>query len=71
MRNETKQSAAGLSLPLCCFIVFLTLKLTGAITWSWWWVTSPLWMMVAIVVLTALTASAVFAFKYRKMRRTR
>jgi hypothetical protein len=20
------------------------LKLTGVITWSWWWVVSPLWM---------------------------
>lgn len=21
----------------------ITLKLTGCITWSWWWITSPLW----------------------------
>ena len=26
------------------FIVFLVLKLTGTINWSWWWVTSPLWI---------------------------
>ena len=26
------------------FILFLTLKLTGLIAWSWWWVTSPLWL---------------------------
>ena len=25
------------------FIVFLVLKLTGTITWSWWWITAPLW----------------------------
>lgn len=25
------------------FIVFLVLKLTGQINWSWWWVTAPLW----------------------------
>jgi len=25
------------------FLVFLTLKLTGIITWSWWWITAPLW----------------------------
>lgn len=29
--------------PLALFLVFLTLKLTGVITWSWWWVTAPLW----------------------------
>ena len=31
------------------FIVFLVLKLTGVITWSWWWVTAPLWIPWAIV----------------------
>ena len=25
------------------FLIFLTLKLLGTITWSWWWVTAPLW----------------------------
>lgn len=24
-------------------IVFIALKLTGYITWSWWWVLAPLW----------------------------
>lgn len=30
------------------FTVFLTLKLTGNIDWSWWWVTSPLWLPIVI-----------------------
>jgi len=25
------------------FIIFLILKLTKVIDWSWWWVTAPLW----------------------------
>lgn len=25
-------------------IVFVVLKLTGLIHWSWWWVLSPLWI---------------------------
>jgi len=24
-------------------LIFITLKLTGFIDWSWWWVLSPLW----------------------------
>lgn len=24
-------------------LIFITLKLCGTITWSWWWVTAPLW----------------------------
>ena len=31
-------------------IVFITLKLTGYITWSWWWVLAPMWMPIAILV---------------------
>jgi hypothetical protein len=27
--------------------VFLVLKLTEVIDWSWWWVTAPLWIPVA------------------------
>ena len=37
-----------LSLLLALFIVLLVLKLTGYITWSWWLVTSPLWLVPAL-----------------------
>lgn len=33
------------------FIVFLVLKLTKTIDWSWWWVTAPLWIPATIVVV--------------------
>ena len=33
------------------FLVFLVLKLTGHIDWSWWWVTAPLWVAPAVVIL--------------------
>ena len=35
-------------------IVFITLKLTNFIDWSWWWVLSPLWIPFAIIVLVIL-----------------
>jgi len=38
------------SLPTLLFIVFLILKLTGNIDWSWWWVTSPLWIPIAVAL---------------------
>ena len=31
-------------------IVFVTLKLTHYIDWSWWWVTAPFWGPFAIAV---------------------
>ena len=45
MSSTTKR---GSSLSITIFIVFLILKLTGAITWSWWWVTCPLWIGLAV-----------------------
>jgi energy-coupling factor transporter transmembrane protein EcfT len=37
-------------------LIFITLKLTGHITWSWLWVLSPLWIPLALfaVLVVAL-----------------
>ena len=32
-------------------IVFLVLKLCGVINWSWWWVLSPTWIPIALVLV--------------------
>ena len=37
------------------FIVFLILKLTNVIAWSWWWVTSPLWITIALNILIIIS----------------
>ena len=34
-----------ISLLIALFIVLLVLKLTGYISWSWWLVTAPLWLV--------------------------
>lgn len=69
MKREDAQTAAGLSLPVTVFVVFLILRLTGLITWSWWWVTSPLWIVAAIIVVLTILYVAVFTFRYRKHKR--
>lgn len=33
------------------FLVFLILKLTGVIDWSWWWITAPLWAPIALLLI--------------------
>jgi hypothetical protein len=48
MANKT--SSSGLGLGSVLFIVFLILKLTGNINWSWWWVTAPLWIPITLGV---------------------
>ena len=56
-----KNVSSGVGLPGLMFLLFLGLKLTGYIDWSWWWVTAPLWggFMLAMVLigLTALFAT--------------
>jgi FtsH-binding integral membrane protein len=44
-------------------LIFVTLKLTGYITWSWWWVLSPFWIpILAALILMAL----IFFFVWNK-----
>jgi hypothetical protein len=44
-------NSGGLSLATILFLIFLVLKLTNYIDWSWWWVTSPLWVSALLVIL--------------------
>jgi hypothetical protein len=73
MKKTSSVSSSGLSsvgctgLPGCMLtIVFVTLKLLGKITWSWWWVLAPVWgsaIIVAISVVIALVATAILIDK--------
>ena len=55
-----ESSGGGIGFSGLLFIVFLVLKLTYTIDWSWWWVTAPLWggiaILLAIVVIAAIVA---------------
>lgn len=42
---------SGNTLGTLLFLVFLVLKLTGVIAWSWWWITAPLWIPFVLVLL--------------------
>jgi len=43
MSNNNNNTSGGIGLGMILFLIFMTLKLTGNITWSWWYVTLPLW----------------------------
>lgn len=57
MSNNTSSSSSGIGFPGLLTVLFIGLKLTGYITWSWWWVLSPLW-------ISALIALAFFAIVF-------
>ena len=55
--------SAGIGIPTVVQIVFIILKLTKCIDWSWWWVLSPLWIgallwaILAIIIILIVVSS--------------
>jgi hypothetical protein len=60
--SETKSVSVNFPFLGILTLIFITLKLTGHIAWSWWWVLSPLWIPVVIVLVIAIIAGIVIAF---------
>ncbi len=56
-------NSGGIGFAGLLTIVFIVLKLTEVIAWSWWWVLSPLWIgfvaIILFIVALALIANAV------------
>lgn len=64
-RHETHSGGIGFMGLLT--IVFITLKLIGTISWSWWWVLSPLWLPFTIFVgVMVLVGCGVFLIELIK-----
>ena len=53
------QHTSGIGFCGLLTIVFITLKLTGYITWSWLWVLSPLWISIALVLFFIIIAAII------------
>jgi hypothetical protein len=47
----------------------IVLKLTGVITWSWWWVLSPMWISGILLVLGVCTLMIFLHWYARKQMR--
>lgn len=60
MADKVEVHTGGVFLPLLA-VLFIALKLTGYVTWSWLWVLSPLWIPFAAVVVFFLGCLAVVA----------
>lgn len=67
-KTNTTVKSSGVSFAGLLFLLFLGLKLTNQIDWSWWWVTAPLWGGIAIVslitVFTMLLVIIITLFRY-------
>ena len=66
MSNST--SSGGVGFFGLLFIVFLVLKLTKVIDWSWLWVTSPIWFWLAVALVLFLCGVIFQSIGKRKYR---
>ena len=60
MKNSSTSSISGVTLLT---LIFVVLKLTHVIGWSWWWVLSPLWISAAIAVVFVIVWTIVTIIK--------
>lgn len=47
--SDSGSSSDGIGVLGLLGVAFVVLKLTGVITWSWWYVTMPFWGVLAII----------------------
>lgn len=61
--SNNGNATGGLSLGSVLTVVFVILKLTDNIDWSWWWVLSPLWIGFVLLFLVVVIAGLVSTVK--------
>jgi len=64
--SNSSSSSSGISFTGLLTVVFITLKLTKVIDWSWWWVMSPLLIPSAIVLVLLLVIGVIAFMKNSK-----
>ena len=57
MSNNSGSGSSGVGFCGLLTVAFTVLKLTGHIDWSWWWVTSPSWIPVALVLVVVFVGA--------------
>lgn len=52
--KDSGGSSSGMGFMSWLQLLFIGLKLTGFIDWSWWWVLAPTWMTAALALFVVL-----------------
>ena len=48
--NNEKTTSGGIGFGSAILLIFIILKLVGVIDWSWWWVLSPIWIPIVLLL---------------------
>lgn len=65
-----KSASGGIGIPTVVLIVFIVLKLTGNIDWSWWWVLSPLWISVGLFLIILIVGALILHHTNKKKEKS-
>lgn len=62
MSASSSSSSGGIGFTGLLTVLFVGLKLTNVIAWSWWWVLSPIWIsfLLLIIMIIILSIAAIF-----------
>jgi len=56
--SSSSSSSSGIGFGGLLTIVFIVMKIMGYIAWSWWWVLSPIWISILLIILVVLLVLA-------------
>ena len=58
--NNEKTTSGGIGFGSALLLTFIILKLVGVIDWSWWWVLSPIWIPVVLLLAVSILLFVVY-----------
>ena len=61
MSASSSSSSGGVGFTGLLTVLFVGLKLTNVIAWSWWWVLSPLWISLLLSTIMIIIAAIFIA----------
>lgn len=67
-KENSSNSGGGIEFFGLLTILFIGLKLTGHLTWSWIWILAPLWLPVSAILAFALFA-LIMAFIFGQVKK--
>jgi len=70
-KSSSTATAVTMLVAVATFLALLVLKLCGALGWSWWWVTAPLWgtfmlTLLALGFIGICLIALTYAAKHRR-----
>ena len=58
--NNEKTTSSEIGFGSALLLTFIILKLVGVIDWSWWWVLSPIWIPVVLLMAASILLFVVY-----------